>query len=423
VFHVHPFGSCGIEAERSATGLPLLPRYDNEGELYIGLADTSPPQTVSILLQMAEGSADPDMERQPVAWSYLDSDRWIPLDDRVLLDTTRGLINTGILELTLEPAAVSARLRGGLYWIRAAIERGSAAVCDTIALHPQAVSATFVDRDNAPDHFKEPLPPQTITQLAAPIAGIAGVRQPYSSFGGRMAEGDSMWATRVSERLRHKQRALSAWDHERLVLDRFPEIYKAKCIPASPERPGEVVIIVIPDIRNLLPSDPFAPKAPSKLLSDVEAYLAARAPAFIKVKARNAHYVSVRVRLAVRFIGPGNEGYYIRTLNDELTRFLSPWAYEQGADIAIGGKIYANSIADFVDRRTYVDYVAAVELFRSDDGEHFTPANSVVEAGRHDAVLAAARTHTIDVIRDAVYDENQMRGIGFMKLELDFIVA
>jgi hypothetical protein len=233
-----------------------------------------------------------------------------------------------------------------------------------------------------------------------------------------------MWATRVSERLRHRQRALSAWDHERLVLDRFPEIYKAKCIPASPDRLGEVVIIVIPDIRNLMPSDPFEPKAPSKLLSDVEQYLAAKTPAFASVKARNAHYVSVRVRLAVRFIGQGNEAYYIRTLNDELNRFLSPWAYEDGADIAIGGKIYANSIADFADRRPYVDYVAGIELFRSDDGEHFMPAGGVVvDGGRHDAVLVAARTHTIDVIHDAVFDESQMRGIGFMKVELDFIVA
>lgn len=421
--HVHPFGSCDVEAERSGSDVPFLPRYDGEGELYLGLADVAAPQTVAVLFQMAEGTADPDLPRPSVTWSYLSGDRWIALDDRVLLDTTRGLINTGIVELALEPAAPSTRVRGGLHWIRASIERDSAAVCDAIALHPQAVSATFVDRDNAPDHYRSPLPPSKIGKVASPIAGISGVRQPYTSYGGRMAEGDGTWATRVSERLRHRQRALSAWDYERLVLDRFPEIYKVKCVPASPDRPGEVVIIVIPDIRDMLPSDPFEPKAPSRLLADVEEYLASKAPASAKVKARNAHYVSVRVRLSVRFTGQGNEGYHIRTLNDELNRFLSPWAYEEGADVAIGGTIYANSIVDFVDRRPYVDYVAGVELFRSDDGETFTPAHDAVEAGRHDGILVAARSHTIDVIRDAVYDERLMRGIGFMKLELDFIVA
>jgi hypothetical protein len=125
----------------------------------------------------------------------------------------------------------------------------------------------------------------------------------------------------------------------------------------------------------------------------------------------------------VSFTGRGNEGYYIRTLNDELNRFLSPWAYEEGADIAIGGKIYANSIVDFADRRPYVDYVAGIELFRSDDGKHFTPVGDFVETLQHDAVLVAARAHAIDVIHDAVYDEKLMRGIGFMKVELDFIVA
>lgn len=430
VFHIHPFGYCDVEAERSPAGVPLLPRYDNEGELYLGLRDLAPPQTVSILFQMAEGSADPDLSPQPVAWSYLSGDRWIPLDHRILRDTTGGLIRSGIIELALEPAAPSTRVRGDLYWIRAAVARDTESLCDTVAIETQAISATFVNRDNAPDHFRAPLPAGTIKKLAREIPGIAGVRQPYCSYGGRMAEEDATWATRVSERLRHKQRALSVWDYERLVLQRFPEIYKAKCLPASADHPGRVEVIVIPDIRNMLPFDPFAPKAPSKLLADVEAYLGSKLPAFASVKVRNAGYVAVRVHLRVRFKGEGNEGFYTRKLNDELNRFLSPWAYEEGADIVLGGRIYANSIVDFVDRRPYVDYVAGVTLWRSDDGDEFLPAppppqgeGDFVGTDRPDAVLVAAREHVIRVLHDAVYEEKLMTGIGFMKVELDFIVA
>jgi hypothetical protein len=432
VLHIHPFGYSDVasDADPKATGFSLLPRYENDGELYFGLQGASPPQTVSILFQLAEGSADPDRTPQPVTWSYLSGDRWIPLDDGVLRDTTRGLHSSGIVELALKPAAPSTRLRGGLYWVRAAVERGTTGVCDAIALHTQAMSATFVDRGNDPTHFRDPLPAETITKLAAEIPEIAGVRQPYTSFGGRVAEGQGMWATRVSERLRHKQRALSAWDYERIVLERFPEVYKAKCVPAREEEPGKVEVVLIPDIRNMLPSDPFEPKAQSKLLSDVEAYLATRVPAFASVKVRNARYVAVRVRLRVRFTSDGNEGYYVRKLNEELNRFLSPWAYDEGADLSLGGRIYANSIIDFVDRRPYVDYVAGVTLFKSEDGEAFKPApappdgeGAFVEADKPDAVLVAARTHVIDVLHDAVYDAKRMTGINFMKLELDFIVG
>ncbi len=433
IFHIHPFGYCGIEVERLPAGLPFLPRYDDDGELYIGLRDILPPQTVSILFQMAEGSADPDLAPHPVRWSYLSGDTWISLDGGVLLDTTRGFINSGIVEIALEPAMPSTRLRGGLYWIRAAIARNTASVCDTIALHTQATSAILVDRDNASDHFRHALPAETITKLATAQPEIARVYQPYPSFGGRMMEGNGMWATRVSERLRHRQRALSTWDYERLVLERFPEIYKAKCISTSAAEPGKLEIIVIPDIRNMLPFDPFEPKAPAKLLADIEAYLHARTPSFVSVKARNPHYVAVRVRLAVRFTSDGNDGYYTRRLNEDLNRFLSPWAYEEGADIVIAGKIYANSIADFVDRRPYVDYVAGITLFSSEDGEHFRlvlfdpdaeyfVGTGPPETGRPDVVLVAARTHAIVVLHDKAYDAESNTGIGFMKIDLDFVV-
>lgn len=429
VFHVHPFGASDGERARSSAGLPFLPAYEDDGELYLGLADLSPPQTVSILFQMAEGTANLDRPPQPIRWSYLSGDRFIPLDGHVVSDTTRGLLNSGIVELALEPAEPSTRLSGDLYWIRAAVERDTASFCDTVAVHTQAVSATFVDQDNAPDHYAEPLPAETIERLGEGIPEIAGVRQPYPSCGGRAAEGDDTWATRVSERLRHKQRALTMWDYERLVLDRFPEIYKAKCVPATSGEPGRVQVVVIPDVRNELPADPFEPKAPAPLLADVREHLSARAPASAAIEVVNAHYVAVRVRLGVRFRVDGNDGYYTQRLNDDINRFLSPWAYAEGADLAIGGRIYANSIVDFVERRSYVDYVAGIKLFRSDDGERFQmvppPADgsgAFVGTTRPDAVLTTAREHEIDVLRDGLYEETRMTGINFMKLELDFFI-
>ena len=126
------------------------------------------------------------------------------------------------------------------------------------------------------------------------------------------------------------------------------------------------------------------------------------------VSVGNPHYVAVKVRLAVRFSVTGDEDYYKEVLNDDLNRFLSPWAYQDGADIVIGGRIYANSIVDFVDRRPYVDFVANVELFRSDDGQNFSPVPApalgdpggyFIAADRPEGILVAAREHQIDLIR------------------------
>ncbi len=159
----------------------------------------------------------------------LSGDTWDDAGGRLVLsDTTRGLITTGILEFDLPAAEPSTRMPGNLYWIRAVAQENPTAVCDAISLQAQAVSATLVDNDNAADHYASPLPVGSITKFKVPIAGISGVRQLYTSRGGRAAEEDSLFYTRVSERLRHKRRALSAWDYERLVLAQFPEVLQGK---------------------------------------------------------------------------------------------------------------------------------------------------------------------------------------------------
>jgi hypothetical protein len=379
---------------------------------------------------MAEGSANPDLDPVPVQWSYLSNNRWLSLDEgNVLLDTTRGLINSGIISFALELTRPSTLLPPDLYWLRAAIPQHSNSVCDTIAIHTQAVSATFADHNNAPDHLSQPLPAGSITELAEPLPEVSGIRQPYTSYGGKMAEQDSTFYTRISERLRHKHRALTIWDYEHMILERFSQVYKVKCLPADATNLGRVEIIVIPDIRNKRPFNPFEPKAPSDLLADIEAYLAGNVPAFATVKVKNAHYVPVKARFGVRFRPGYNEGYYKQRLNDELNRFLSPWAYEEGAEIVIGGRIYANVIINFLEERPYVDYVAQVKLFSSEDGRTFELAlpsateGYWVETERPDGVLVAARQHEIDMIPDTGFEEESFIGINYMKIELDFIVG
>ncbi len=439
-YHLHPFGYNYIAGDPVPGGFLFMPSYENQGELYIGLQNVEAPQNVSILFQAAEGSANPDLTPPTIGWSVLNGDQWDDADGHLILgDTTRGLINTGIIQVNLPEVAPSMRMPAGLYWIRAVAQQNSTAVCDTIALQTQAVSATLVDNGNAADHYSTPLPVASIKRFISPIAGIASVSQPYTSRGGRAAEVDSAFYTRVSERLRHKQRAVSAWDYERLVLAQFPDVYKVKCIPAAlqPENAGSglVQVVVIPDIRNKIPFDPFEPKAPADVLRDIQDFLSTRVPDWVDLRVQNAQYIAVKVRLAVRFIGEGDESYYAKRLNDDLNRYLAPWAYDEGADIVIGGRIYANSIVDFVDRQPYVDYIAKIELFSSSDGENFTrilppqvgDPNYIlgyfVEAQQPNQILVAAHQHQIDVISDAGYSVQKLVGIGYMTIELDFVVA
>lgn len=429
IFHIEPFGYREIESDTLTESVTFLPTYQFEGELYIGIGKCQPPQNLSLLFQVAEGSADPDLEPVPVTWSFLDGNHWISLEDgRVLRDTTRGLINSGIITFDLKAIAPSTLLPDNLYWIRASISHNSRTVADTVAIHAQAVSAIFVDQNNAPDHLSQPLPAESIKDLGERQPAIKAIRQPYTSFGGKMPEASTFFYTRISERLRHKQRAVTMWDYEHLILERFPEIYKVKCLPAQPETPGVVTVIVIPDIRHKRPFDPFAPKAPANLIADISTFLADITPPSATVVVKNATYVPVKLRFGVRLREGYNEGFYLQQLNEDLRRFLSPWAYEDTAEIEIGGRIYANVLINFIEERPYVDYVAKIKLFTSEDGQKFIlaiPSEAEgywVETSRLDSVLVSARQHEIDLITETGYEEENFTGINYMKIELDFIV-
>lgn len=431
VYHIHPFGMVELQAESALEELPFLPRYDFDSEFYVGFADVSLPETVTMLVQVDEGSADRDILPPEVKWSQLSGNRWMPLAHKVVVDATRGFQRSGVIEFSLAKSEPSTLLASNLTWVRATVGGGYAGICDVWAIHTQAVEASFDDQGNVPEHYRTPLPGSTITRLKTPIAGIVGVKQPYMSYGGRMAEDVTTFATRASERLRHKQRALSSWDYERMVLEKFPEIFKAKCIPAGEDTPGLVQVLVIPNVRAV-PTNELAPKAPVALLGSIQEYLAACAPRSAAVRVRNASYRAVCVRLGVRFTEKTNEGYWMGRLNEEINRFLSPWAYDDGADVVVGGKIYASSIVEFVDRRSYVDYVAGISLFYTDDeGERimyvFPPGEEggayCVEAGGPDRVLVAYPKHRIDLLTAAHYDARLYRGVEFMELEMDFVVG
>jgi hypothetical protein len=130
----------------------------------------------------------------------------------------------------------------------------------------------------------------------------------------------------------------------------------------------------------------------------------------------------------VRFQPGTDEGYAKQQLNSDLNRFLSPWAYNIDGDIVIGGRIYANVIVNFIEERPYVDFVAEIRLFKSENGRTFTAVQRAgtrgywVEPTDPDGVLVAARQHEIDIITEAGYEAEDFKGINYMRIELDFII-
>jgi len=427
-FHLAPFGTAEQHPYLGGSGtVHLLPQFsfrrDNvtltsEAEFYVGVAGLLPPQSLSLLFQVVDGTANPLAAKpQPhIDWSYLRNNQWIELDKTAVQDGTDELLNAGIVVLAIPRDATSdsTLMPTGLHWIRAAVHEKSDAVCRLQLLAAQAIEAVFDDRNNAPDFSATPLPAGTITRLDKPDAAVKGLTQPFPSFGGRGAEQPQAFYTRVSERLRHKDRAIDLWDYEHLILEAFPQIYKAKCLNHTffePDdsgtgiyrelAPGHVTIVTIPNLQAQQQRNPLKPYTSLGVLQQIETFLNKRSSCFARLHVKNPQFEEVRVRFSLRLYDGYDESYYTVLLQQAITRFLSPWAFAQAGAPSFGGKIYKAVLIDFVEEQPYVDYVTDFQLFQDIGGVKGTVDLDEVIPSRAVSILVStpASRHEISIIK------------------------
>jgi hypothetical protein len=442
--YIHPFGYAAPCLSKDASGRTpnprLLPQPEAAGNLFIGLTGTEDTREISLLLQILPGMTKADQTAPPVMqWQYLDRDCWIPLDEKhVLIDRTRSLLNAGLLRLKLPEVASLAHtaMPAGLYWLKASATENASAAGDLIAAHAQAAEAVWQDNGNAALHLVKPLPADSIKEPVRRDPNLRALSQPYTSFGGRMPEADAALYTRAAERLRHKQRALAAWDYERLVLDRFPELYKVKCLH-NWEKPylgnayqdradGKVVLVVIPDLANRAPFFPLQPRVSNELKAQVAEYIRTLTSPFAEVEVRNPRFEFIRYRMDIRFHRGYDEAYYRQELNRALQRFLSPWAYEAGADIGFGSRIYHAEVIHFIEKLPYVDYVVNFKLarqFEEVEDEYGCIADNGFAGARYpDSILVSHLEHIIGTVLRDDFKPEEFIGVGYDRIEIDLRV-
>jgi len=387
----------------------LLPTYDFAGELLIGFTGLQANDSVSVLFQVAEGSADPDLDLEPILWFVLCDNYWKPLGaDGVFLDTTDQLLTSGIVQFVI-PAAATAQntiLPAGHIWIKGAVANNVEAVCELIDVRANAVEVQFTDNINSPDHLQTALPAGSITKLKNALSSVKTVSQPYASFGGRPAETDTAFDIRVAERLRHKDRCVTPWDYERIVLEAFPNVHKVKCIPHASKdswlAPGHVTIVVVPDLKNKNAVDLLRPRVDADTLARITEAVESRAWGQTRVAnqpcihVKNPNYQRIQLDFTVKFRNGYEFNFYSRQLNQQLIEFLSPWAFpSHSEDISFGGKIYKSILLAFVEHIAFVDFVTDFEMHSFPEGSSTSADLDEAQAESPDAILVSSDSHLI----------------------------
>ncbi|MCB0534480.1 MAG: hypothetical protein KDD14_19925, partial [Saprospiraceae bacterium] len=374
------------------------------GHLLIGIEALTPEQgqNLSLLFKFEEGTQADDEGNPPaVHWSYLSENEWHPLPmDAVLNDDTFALQTTGIILFSLpkDMTAQNTLLPEGQFWLCASVSNNPDRFPRLISIQAQAVTAIFDDQGHNPGHYALPLSSGKISGLKEKVDAVKSVKQPYESFGGRPADKGLSFYMEASERIRHKGRAVTVWDYEHLVLSHFPAVYKVKAIPVSdpdcicrkPAKnpcltedelkeqtaisacgeqlaPGHVMLVAIPDFRNRVGGNRLQPKNSNRVLKEIEKELGRRTAPFVQVHAKNPVYEEVLVAFRVQFNEGIDKGTFLRQLNEELVQYLTPWAFEDSVDVRFDGRVYASDVINFIEERTYVNFITDFRMFHCKD--------------------------------------------------------
>src|SRR5665648_3734 len=384
-FHIYPFGDGEQHKYLNPTenNVYLLPQFKHKdenkphiGEFYIGIEKLNPNEAVNILFQVMEGTTNPKIAKptEHLSWAFLSDNKWIEFKSSEYSDNTLQLVQSGIISFSISDEATTTNtiLPSGYIWLRAAVSEAAEAVCDLISVDAQASVATFTNNENANDFLDTALPAGTVAKLKTPDAAIKKITQPYSSFGGRPNENEDHFYIRVSERLRHKARAITVWDYERLVLEAFPEIYKVKCLNHTQiedgiyheVKPGYVSIITIPSQLNHNDANPLKPYTQQSTLTSIETYLRKRISCFVNLRACQPQFEEIRLEFSVKFYEQYKDfTFYTSKLQKEITQFLSPWAFGNTSSIDFGGKVYKSVLINFIEERYYVDFITDVFMY------------------------------------------------------------
>lgn len=431
VYAIHPFGNVSQNKLIGQIPIRILPSYERGSYIHIGISNFEAPLILSMLFQVNESGMDEFTETPILEWHYLHDDRWLKIEDgQILYDTTAGLTNSGLIGFTFskEVHTHSSLLTDEYFWLRCYCEHGAEFIDNIADIRTNAVSATFEDNGNSLEHLESYLIGNSISAFVGEHPQVQTIAQPYVSFSGRPAEGEREFFNRVSERLRHKDRAVNVWDFENLVLEQFSEVCRVRCMSHLDGDlnldPGSVLVVVVPFFFGN-ENDKFQrPKLSVGHLHKIKTFLQDRTSTFIDVEVKNPIYEEIQISLDVRFRKGRDEGFYVNQLNEDLKLMLSSWFYIYDEQIQFGEIIHPTSVLKYVEDLEYIDYVTNFGIFQFVDGDvvnRKTAGSNEVEIvpSTVRSVLVSADNHIVGLV-DEYGDTNS--GVGEMVLGTNFTI-
>lgn len=407
MFVIHPFLNEEVDRKNNAlfrvhSPAVKLQKGQSQKCYYFGVANVNAGSELSVFFDIDNPIIN---DGNGYSWSYFRQGEWRLFEEKeIVRDNTEKLVKSGIITFMLPE---DAELADDRLWLCLSMVSDKGKFPIVLNVRTNCVTATFVDDGNELSHLKAGLPAQTIQKFVERNPKIKTVEQPFLSFGGKEAENDTDYYIRVSERLRHRGRASTAWDYERLALEAFPQISFALCMPHThltdtdnemAFAPGCVTLLVSPDVDIVRQEDKFKPVVPAMVVNEIRSYLEGVSSGHVSIDVSNFKYKEVQVSCDVRLRkGFSDISYYRDKLDSDLRTFISPWIGE-GADKFDRNMTYnSKNVAEvyaFLEQLEYVDFVVSAEIMV--DGRTYTIADKTIDKKQNE-IFTSAENHNITI--------------------------
>jgi hypothetical protein len=173
-----------------------------------------------------------------------------------------------------------------------------------------------------------------------------------------------------------------------------------------------VSIITIPSQQNHNDANPLKPYTQQSTLTNIENFLRKRISCFVNLRACQPQFEEVRLEFSVKLFDQFKDfTFYTEKLKEEITQFLSPWAFGNTSSIDFGGKVYKSVLINFIEERYYVDFITDVFMYvKVDDTTSESSDLDEISASTARSILvsAPASKHAIHELIESEFsaDEN-----------------
>jgi len=326
-------------------GIPLFPSSKNTGLLFLGLENLAFPNPLNLYFELAAGYIT-GAEKNTITYYYLSDTGWKNLP--LLSDDTNSLNCSGIIKVNL-PSDISNQnnaMPAGSYWIAVAVDKNPEACSQTVFLQTnglklQRSGTSFLSMTQAPK-----IAAGVIKQPQSAIPQIAQITQPFASFGGRSAENETEMNQRVSNRIKTKDRVISASDYYTLIKQNYISVYYSKINYRPETRITDVFVVRQSDDWKL--ASAFVPLVSECDALKIQEFLQERSSVFTSICVKNfeMQYLQIIAQIDLE------DGYELDGIskngNVALNVFLSPWIRSSQLQITIDEGISQSLVTNFI---------------------------------------------------------------------------